>query len=168
MQIRPASVADAQRIAEIHVASWRVAYRGQMPDVVLDNLDAEKRATFWSDHMNRQPTGTFVAELEGKIIGFCDLIPSRDQDSNPQVIGEIAAIYVHPDNWRSGAGRALCLHALEAARHQHFIAVTLWVLASNVAARIFYQTMGFHHDGAIKSESFANRQLQEVRYRIVV
>jgi ribosomal protein S18 acetylase RimI-like enzyme len=168
MQIRDAIASDAHRIAQIHVTSWRAAYRGQMPDVVLDNLDVEKRAAFWRAHLNRQPTGTFLAELEGKIIGFCDLIRSRDQDSDPQIVAEIAAIYVDPDFWRQGTGRILCLRALEAARHERFAAVTLWVLASNTAARNFYQNMGFHLDGATKSESFAGRELQEVRYRITV
>jgi ribosomal protein S18 acetylase RimI-like enzyme len=168
MQIRDAIVSDAHRIAQIHVASWRAAYRGQMPDVVLDNLDVEKRAAFWREHLNRQPTGTFLAELEGKIIGFCDLVRSRDQDSDPQIVAEIAAIYIDPDYWHRGTGRALCFRAMEAARLQHFTEVTLWVLASNTAARNFYQAMGFHPDEATRSESFANRELHEVRYRIVI
>jgi ribosomal protein S18 acetylase RimI-like enzyme len=168
MHIRQATVSDAHRIAQIHVASWQSAYRGQMPDALLDMLDVHKRAVFWHNHLNREPPGIFVVEFEGGIIGFCDLIPSRDHDSNPHVIAEIAALYVHPDHWRRGAGRALCLHALEVARRQHLAAVTLWVLASNIVARNFYQTMGFYLDGAVKSDLFANRELQEVRYRFTV
>ena len=168
MQIRQATVPDARRIAQIHVASWRAAYRGQMPDAVLDSLDEQKRAVFWHTRLTRQPPETFVAELDEKIIGFCDLIPSRDQDATAQTTAEIVAIYVHPDYWRRGAGRALCQHALETARRQKIASVTLWVLASNVAARNFYQTMGFRPDGATKSESFANRELQEVRFHIPV
>src|SRR5690349_19288317 len=99
MQIRRATVPDAHRIAQIHVAGWRVAYRGQMPEVVLNNLEVEKRATFWQTHLTRQPLATLVAELDEEIIGFCDLIPSRDQDANPRTTAEIAAIYVHPDYW---------------------------------------------------------------------
>lgn len=168
MQIRKATVADARRIAQIHVASWQAAYRGQMPDAVLDSLDVEKRATFWQTHLSGRSLVTFVAELNQEIIGFCDLIPSRDQDANAQKTAEIAAIYVHPDYWRRGAGRALCRHAVEAARREHFNAVTLWVLASNVAAHNFYLTLRFQLDGATKSESFADQELQEVRFRIPI
>jgi ribosomal protein S18 acetylase RimI-like enzyme len=168
MPIRQATVSDARRIAQIHVAGWQAAYRGQMPDAVLDNLDVEKRATFWQTHLSSQPLATFVAELNQEIIGFCDLIPSRDQDANPRITAEIAAIYVLPNHWRQGAGRALCQRALETARREKFIAVTLWVLASNIAAHNFYVTLGFHPDGATKSESFASRELQEVRFRIPV
>ena len=168
MQIRQATFPDARRIAQIHVASWRAAYCGQMPDMVLDNLDVEKRAAFWHTHLTRLPPVTFVAQFKQEIIGFCDLIPSRDKDSNSHVTAEIAAIYVHPDYWRQGAGRALCLHALLAARRQHFTAVTLWALAANAAAQHFYLTMGFQLDGATRSESFGDLQLPAVRFRIRV
>jgi ribosomal protein S18 acetylase RimI-like enzyme len=165
MQVRPATISDARNIARVHVASWQVAYRGQMPDAVLDNLDVEKRAAFWLTHLAGQPRGTFVAESNRELIGFCDLIPSRDQDSNPHIIAEIVAIYVHPNHWRQGAGRALWHRTLAAAQHGNFSAVTLWVLASNMAARNFYQAMGFQLDGATKSEPMANYEIHEVRYR---
>jgi len=168
MQVRQATIADTNKIAQIHVASWQAAYRGQIPDVVLDNLDVEKRASFWRSHLASHPLGTFVAELNQEIIGFCDLIPSRDQDSNVQAIAEIAAIYVHPNHWRQGAGRMLCQRALDAARRENFTAVTLWVLALNVAAHSFYQAMGFHLDGATKSEPMANYEIHEVRFRISI
>jgi len=168
MQIRQAIVSDAQSIARIHVAGWRAAYRGQMPDAVLNNLDVGKRANFWHTHLNDQPTATFVAELEHEIIGFCDLIPSRDKDSNPTEVGEIAAIYVHPKHWRQSAGRELCDCALATARLKCFTAVTLWVLDSNIAAQNFYQAMGFRLDGATKSEPMANYEIHEVRFRTSV
>jgi ribosomal protein S18 acetylase RimI-like enzyme len=168
MQIRQATVSDARPIAQIHVASWQAAYRGQLPDAVLDNLDVEKRATFWQTHLSSRPLATLVAESDEEIIGFCDLIPSRDQDANPRLTAEIAAIYVLPNHWRHGAGRALCRRALEVVRREHFTAITLWVLASNSTAQKFYRTMGFHPDGATKSESFGGQELQEVRFRITV
>jgi ribosomal protein S18 acetylase RimI-like enzyme len=169
VQVRQATIADARRIAQIHVETWRAAYRGQMPDAVLDNLDVEKRAGFWNTHLTSQPSGTFVAELKREVIGFCDLIPSRDKGSDPKEVGEIAAIYVHPEFWRNGAGEALCRFALRAARLQKYVSVTLWVLTSNVAARKFYETMGFSLDGAAKvDQSFQNCELHHVRYRISV
>ncbi len=169
MQIRQATIADARRIAQIHVETWRAAYRGQMPDAVLDNLDVEKRAAFWQTHSASQPPGIFVAERNQEIIGFCDLIPSRDKDSNPKEVGEIAAIYVHPDFWRKGAGAALCRFSLKAARLQRYNSVTLWTLTSNAAARKFYESIGFTLDGTIKvGRGLINYELHEVRYRISV
>lgn len=166
MQVRPAIIADGENIARIHVAAWQAAYRGLMPDAVLNNLSVEKRAVFWQTHLASQPLGTFVAELNGALIGFCDLAPSRDQDSDPKTVAEIVAIYVHPDHWRQGAGRVLCRHALETARRKRFTAVTLWALASNRAAESFYEKLAFHLDGATKSERIGSEELQEIRFRI--
>ena len=169
MQVRQATPADARRIAQIHVETWRAAYRGQMPDSVLDALDAEKRTIFWNNHLATQTHGTLVVELESAIIGFCDLVPSRDKDSNPDEVGEIAAIYVHPEFWRKGAGAALCRFSLLAARLLRYNSVTLWTLTSNVAARKFYETMGFSLDGGTKvDQCLKNYELHEVRYRISV
>ena len=166
MQVRPATVADAEGIAQIHVASWQAAYRDLMPSAVLDHLSVEKRAAFWQTHLASQPLQTFVAELNGAILGFCDLVPSRDKDSNPKAVAEIVAIYVDPRHWRQGVGRALCLRALEAARRKQFIAVTLWSLGSNIAARNFYEALGFQLDGATKFETIGNYELHQVRFRI--
>jgi ribosomal protein S18 acetylase RimI-like enzyme len=169
MQVRKANIADAKRIAQIHVETWRAAYRGQMPDAILNALDVNRRETFWNSRLATQPHGVSVAEINQEVVGFCDLIPSRDTDSNSKGIGEIVAIYVHPEFWRIGAGNALCRHSLKEARLQKYAAVTLWVLSSNIAARNFYEAMGFCLDGATKVDrSFQNYELHEIRYRISV
>lgn len=167
VQVREATVADAHRIAEIHVAGWRAAYRGQMPDEVLDNLDVEKRAAFWSAQLTAKPHALFVAESNLEILAFCDLIPSRDADSDPATTAEIVAIYADPNHWRKGAGKALCRFALERARLGNYTAVTLWCLSSNIPARMFYEKIGFYLDGATKIDnSFRNHELHKVRFRI--
>jgi ribosomal protein S18 acetylase RimI-like enzyme len=169
MRVRQANISDASRIAEIHVDAWRAAYRGQMPDDVLENLDVEKRAVSWRRRLTDRPRGIFVAEPDREIVGFCDMIPSRDKDADFKVIAEIVAIYVHPGCWRKGAGRALCSFALESARLENFTAVTLWVLASNKPAWDFYEAMGFCLDGATKVDrSFGHYELHEVRFRISI
>jgi ribosomal protein S18 acetylase RimI-like enzyme len=170
MQVRQAAISDAHRIAEIHVETWQQAYRGQMPDAVLDKLDVEKRAAFWRTHLLQQPLAVLVAASDHAIIGFCDLIPSRDRDADPKLIAEIAAIYVHPDWWRKGAGRLLCGRAFEKVRQEHFMAVTLWVMTSNYSARNFYEAMGFKLDGAVKVEQIVENkhEVHEARYRVPV
>lgn len=165
MTIREAMLSDAETIAEIHVASWRSAYRGQIPDALLDSLDSAKRAAFWQAHLADARFRTFVAEMDGRIIGFCDLIPSRDLDSNPQTSAEIAAIYIHPNHWRRGAGRALCHRVFEIARNTGYKIITLWALKSNTAAQRFYKALGFEPDGGAKSESLDGYLLHEVRFR---
>ena len=45
--IRPAIPADARPIAEVHVRTWQEAYRGIVPDAVLDALDVDDRERRW-------------------------------------------------------------------------------------------------------------------------
>jgi len=166
--VRIAQPADATRIATIQVRTWRVAYRGQMPDAVLDALDVGRRAEIWKGRLAASDGGTFIAESNGQVIGFCDLMASRDPDANPALVGEIAALYVLPDHWRTGAGRALCTAAFDAAARHGYSQVTLWVLSSNARARCFYAAMGFASDGAAKVEKKYGHELHEVRYRLVL
>jgi hypothetical protein len=51
MLIRAAQIEDAKQIAEVHVASWRAAYRGILPDSMLDNLSVEKRTELWQERL---------------------------------------------------------------------------------------------------------------------
>ena len=106
MLVRTATAADAASIAQIHVETWRVAYRGQIPDAVLNGLDVGRRTFFWQERLSQGSGAVFVAEDGDSITGFCDLVPSRDKDADARTVAEIVAIYILPQHWRKGtAGR---------------------------------------------------------------
>ena len=167
VHVRKAKVEDASAIAFVHVRSWQVAYRGHMPDEFLDGLDVEKRTHMWRE-LTRDPSKIILVaeDREGNIVGFSALGPSRDADANPNT-AEVGTIYVHPEKWEKGIGRALLSASLDQVRKREFNQVTLWVLEANQRARSFYESFGFIHDGAMKDDddgkSFAVR---EVRYRL--
>lgn len=164
IRVRPAKPNDAQAIARISVESWQAAYRGHITDAVLNAQSVDLRAAFWRDRLSESRGRVFVAEKDGSIIGFCDLIPTRDKDVGSPV-GEIAALYILSHHWRQGAGRALCNRILAEARRQGYAVLTLWVLESNRDARCFYEAMGFSLDGARKSEKASDgSDLREVRF----
>lgn len=169
MEIRTAKATDAPQIARIHVETWRTAYRGQIPDAVLAGLSVERRGLFWNKRLTEGRGSVFVAEDDGAVAGFCDLMPSRDKDADPKLVAEIVAIYIRPQQWRRGAGKELCYRALAEARQRGYAMVTLWVLASNVGARCFYEAMGFGFDGSTKMEKATDGgDLREVRYRMTI
>jgi len=58
VRIREASVEDAPAIAYVHVAAWRVAYRGLLPQEHLDQLDEGRRAEVWA-HLISSAGGAF-------------------------------------------------------------------------------------------------------------
>ena len=103
---------------------------------------------------------TFVAERDGEIVGFASVGPSRDERG----LGELYAIYVDPDSWSQGAGRALVARAEEQLAGEYEEA-TLWVLAANPRARHFYERAGWLPDGTSKSEERLGVRAEELRYR---
>jgi hypothetical protein len=65
MQTRSATSRDADEIARVHVATWQRAYRNQIPNTILDALDARERANVWREVMTKPGSITFVAESAG-------------------------------------------------------------------------------------------------------
>ncbi|MEZ4768196.1 MAG: GNAT family N-acetyltransferase [Caldilineales bacterium] len=162
MIVRNATVDDARRIAEIKVAGWRAAYRGVMPDDVLDQLSVKEQAARWRRRISDHPGRVLVAVTNGTVSGYVSAAASRDEDPPDPIIGEIYALYVHPDHWRCGIGSALIAAGLETLRRQSFRQVTLWVLADNGPAIGFYRTHGFQPDGRSKLETFGGVSLREI------
>jgi hypothetical protein len=86
VRIRTATEDDAAAIAEVHVASWRGAYRGVVPDQVLDGADLlGGRRRMWQRLLgDAAPAGhaAWVAEADGQVVAFADVLPSRDDDAD--------------------------------------------------------------------------------------
>ncbi|HUQ73931.1 MAG TPA: GNAT family N-acetyltransferase, partial [Burkholderiales bacterium] len=137
LKARDATADDVATIAQISVDAWRAAYRGHMPDALLDGLKVEERARMWAGVLARPaPSRLIVTE---PVTGFCFYGPSRDGELD---VAEIFAIYVRPDCWRQGAGRVLCEHVELDAAARECKALTLWVLKTNEPARHFYERIG--------------------------
>jgi ribosomal protein S18 acetylase RimI-like enzyme len=164
--VRDATVADAEAAATIHVRTWQAAYRGQVPDDYLDSLDIGSRTTQWQEKLSHPAprTRNLVAEVNQKIVGFCDIGRSRDDDATNDV-GEIFAIYVAADYLGKGIGTKLLNEAVQALTDFGFKSVTLWVLESNARGRHFYEQNGWVVEGKMKSEIHNNVTLREVRYK---
>jgi ribosomal protein S18 acetylase RimI-like enzyme len=145
-RVRTATGEDASRIGQIHVEGWCAAYRGIIPDAVLDGLSAEQRAAGWRHALAKDPACVLVSEKSGVVTGWVALGKSRDGlDST----GEVFALYVDPAAWRQGYGSRL----MDAAESE------LWArgYASIVRRR------GFAQDGGEKVERFTDMELLEVR-----
>ena len=166
--IRAATLDDSRAIAEIHVAGWRFAYRGQMPDAFLDSLSVDEREAQrrkWFETPPKPEHRTWVAVAEdGRIAGFAISGPERAKEPAAGV-AEIYAIYVDPARIGSGLGRALMERAVGDLRTRGFVDVVLWVLDTNEHARRFYEAAGMAADGGTKRASFGGVELTEVRYR---
>lgn len=167
--IRPAVIADSEGIARVHTASWQSAYRGLLPDSWLDALRWEDRKVRWDAILSSDTRGkVFVAVTkDNEILGFASIGASRDEDEEQERVHELYAIYLRPDHWGKGIGRAL-LSAVMKEVPKSATRMELWVLEDNKRGRNFYERQGFRLDGATKLAQIDGYELEEVRYRILL
>jgi GNAT superfamily N-acetyltransferase len=169
VEVRPARIEDAAKIAAVHVASWQAGYRGLVPQDYLDGLDAAvwtARRIQRLQQIDWSREGCFVtAGDDGELAGFVNVGATRDPDRDPAVVGEVQAIYLAPSAWGKGLGRALMAAGLAQLTNCGYSEATLWVLDSNARARRFYAAAGLEPDGAQKVDDTRGFPLHEVRYR---
>ena len=184
VRVRAARPADAEALARVHVASWQWAYRGIVPDAVLDALSWQERRDQWQERLGGDldpQMRTWVAVGSGTaapddrsesaagsehVVGFASFGPSRDDDTTATT-AELYAIYVAPHQARRGAGRALLRTGVKALPAE-FERLDVWVLADNVPARRFYARHGLAPDGMEKTLDIGGAQLVEVRCSALV
>lgn len=165
MTIRPATVADARAIAEVHVRAWKVAYADLVPRDVLDALSVDGREAFWNRALHARQSETWVADLDGQVLGWISAGASRDSDATPTT-GEVWAIYVDPPHWRGSIGRRLWDVARAHFTRAGCVDATLWVLKENVRALAFYRALGFEvEDGQEKLFERGAARSVEIRLR---
>jgi GNAT superfamily N-acetyltransferase len=139
-------------VAEVHVRSWQVGYRGLIADDYLAGLRPADRAERYSFDVDDPVT---VVAVTDRIRGFVTISPG---------VGELRALYVDPEAWRAGLGAALIVEA-ERRLAQHHAAATLWVLTGNTRARRFYEAAGWQPDGTARRDRVFGVVLDEVGYR---
>ena len=161
MLLRTAQPADAAAVAAVHVRSWQVGYRGLLPDEYLDALQPKDRAQHYTFGDPRQPATIVAIEAE-TICGFATTAPSRDDQRGT---GELLALYVHPERWGLGIGRALLQDALARLRRQGFEQASLWLLVGNERAERFYRIDGWAPDGSRRQDEVWGLTVDEIGYR---
>ena len=159
--IRPADAADAEAIAEVHIASWRGAYTGVVAEEYLDSLDQDTRAAEWRTNLATPGMRSWVAREEDRVRGFITLGPSRDVDAGLGAL-EIYAIYLEPAAWGSGIARELLRTVTGEVPPS--TPLSLWVLADNDRARHFYRRHGFVTDGIDRIDEIGGVGYRQVRY----
>lgn len=156
--IRRARPGDAPAIAAVHVAAWRSAYPGLLPDAFLAGLSARRKAAEYERTI--RDGGVFVAAAAGvpRIAGFVTVGRARrvtpwgtvrhpgaedGPDARAQALGEgeVETLYVL-DDWRDrGLGRRLIGAGAAHLAGLGCRSAFCWVLRDN-PSRWFYERIG--------------------------
>ncbi|MEM1374529.1 MAG: N-acetyltransferase [Pseudomonadota bacterium] len=138
MNVRPARQADAQAICALHIASWRDAYRGHLPDAYLAEPVAADLGALWA----KLPATdlVLVADNAGVVQGFLAFRMSIDNLSADGPL--LDNLHVAPALRGGGIGEALLRAGMIAVGARGFDRFWLTVLENNHAARRFYLRLG--------------------------
>lgn len=175
LNIRWATVEDANGVAVVHVDSWRSAYAGLIDQAVLDGQSVEKRTAMWRTWIEKSLLGEstdaygpvahrlLVAEDGDRILGWASFGGGRDEELTH--LGELAGLYAHPSSWGRGVGHALMTRVEDELRAEGWTEAYLWVLNGNERASRFYENHGWAADGAEKfGEGGSVQGLHELRH----
>ena len=163
MNLRPAAPEDAMAVARVHVRAWQAGYRGLMPEDYLAAMRPEERAQRYEfGTLDAAKPRTLVAVEADTILGFATISPARDEDTIGR--GELCALYVEPDCWGRGIGRALASAARDDLYRLGFRQAVLWVVAGNARAEQFYRADGWIPDGLQRARQFSSVTVATVRY----
>jgi GNAT superfamily N-acetyltransferase len=150
VELRDAAPADAHALATVHVASWRAAYRGLMPDEVLAGLSVPEREQRWTDRLAAPaPRTSVVVAIDARqFVGFAAVGPPLVAiDRADPTLGDLYALYLDPGHWGRGIGAPLHAAALDRLATHGFTHAGLWILDGNERAQRFYLRHGWTDTG---------------------
>jgi ribosomal protein S18 acetylase RimI-like enzyme len=145
--IRPALPSDGAAIAAVHVAAWRSAYAGLLPDWTLTDLSARRQEAYYA-HVIRAGGIVHVAAPPDAVRDYGDdgpavvgFVTASRAPTCAIAEGEIETLYVL-DDWREqGFGRGLIRAAALDLAAAGCRSVFVWVLSGN-PSRWFYERLG--------------------------
>lgn len=145
MLVRPMTKRDHPAAKALHLASWRTAYVGYLPDDFLKEPVAEYMDHVWSKPM-AAPDAGWVAIEDGEVIGFA-VVRTRNADGPL-----LENLHVSPNLRGGGVGRALIVALASQLSADGYDQLWLTVLAANTRARSAYVRWG-----GVESDPFTDQ-----------
>ncbi len=165
VRIRSAKTGDAPEIANVHLNSWREAYKGLLPQKFLDQLPLtfKKRMNWWEKVISNPSEFVLqVAEDKAGVIGFACFHAGRDQGM--EALAEVEAIYILEKFKGRGIGFSLLSSGLKQMKERGFFEAYCWVLEGNPTIK-FYERSGAKFTGQIKHDEISGQKVKELAYR---
>jgi GNAT superfamily N-acetyltransferase len=133
--VRVATVADLGRIVQLFELGALV--EGKEDPAHLAHYGAAL------DEISHGPGDVLVAQVDGRVVGACQLIIFRHLQARGGLCAEIESVHIHPDRRGQGIGRTLMVDAVRRARHLGCYRVQLTSNEARPEAHRFYESLGF-------------------------
>ncbi len=163
IKIRRAKLEDAAEIANVHINSWREAYKGLLEEEYLNThpLQFKSRLELWKKLIKKNEI-VYVAESDKfGVIGFANAGAPRDTELPDH--GEIYAIYLLNIAHHKGVGFKLLTSCFSDLEKLNFKKVYLWVLENNPTIK-FYERSNATKLPYFKDDQIGNLKVQEHCY----
>lgn len=155
--VRAPGPADAGALADLHVQTWREAYRDLLPAGFFTPEFIAGRHRMWARVLAEPHPDMIVrvADVDGTLVGFAwagPTPPAADTSTSPDQQArerQLYAIYVSASHHGTGVGQAL----LDATLGDE--PAELWVAKENPRAIAFYARNGFRFDGVEQTDPTA-------------
>ena len=163
--VRNATLRDAKAIAELHNASQRDSFQAMLGEVPIPFVPTDKRQAYWREAIEYAEPQVLVALDDDKIAGFVGFDRSRDKGT-PPTMGEIWAIYVHPNHQGRGMGLALWDAAREGLIEEGCANVSIWLPLANERALRFHELAGFKREiSSARTAPLGSVRIEEIRLK---
>ncbi|SDJ89538.1 GNAT family N-acetyltransferase [Sediminibacillus albus] len=138
-QIRKADLTDAEKIANVHVNSWKTTYSELINEKDMSNITYENRKALWETILKMPQTGqpalVVEKEADGEIIGFVS--GGKERTKRFGYDGEIYAIYLLPSYQRQGIGSKMLAAFTEEMVREGYQSMLVWVLTRNPSSNFY-------------------------------
>ena len=140
--IRRATPDDAEAISAI----WEVVCAERVYTAVDRPFTPQQEREYIASLSDRE--AIFLAEVEGRVVGFQSLDLWADYTDSFAHVGVIGTIIL--PEWRGkGIGRRLARHTFDFARAHGYEKLVIYVRAGNAGAQAFYRSLGFVPKGVL-------------------
>ena len=143
--VRQAGPGDVEQLAPLFDA-YRQFYQ-QTSDVTLAR-------DFLAERLSRAESVVFVAERDGRAVGFVQLYPLFSSTAaRPRRLWLLNDLFVSPDVRGGGVGRALMERARRLAEETGAVGLELVTAVTNRGAQRLYESLGYRlDDGFLRYE----------------
>ncbi|MDQ5984195.1 MAG: hypothetical protein RUMPE_01234 [Eubacteriales bacterium SKADARSKE-1] len=149
IEIKQATLSDVNTLSKIHAASWKVIFKGYIPQGYLDNLKDDHWVNFFYNGLQSGNLKALIAYDKNIPLGCITYARSGSVPYGPETnkkysnFGEIVSIYLIEKYFHKGIGTALLNAAIDDLNTVGLKNNCLWVLKENISAQKFYLKNGF-------------------------